>query len=118
MGKQWFITSHACHRGATRFGLIIDKATEGEIAKALDSDLKVFIRHRKGCDIYEIPLLGKSAIAVCDMVNRVVLTLMDPKSYFTKTKRVKLRTAYNRNKPMEDDDDGEWKGYRQERWSS
>lgn len=113
MGKRWFVTSHAQYRASTRFGIITNRTILDEISQALDSDTKLFIRKRNGADVYEIPFLGKTAIAVCDVENRIVLTLIDPKSFYTNSKKLKVRSPYNLSKPKDDDD---WN--HQERWSS
>lgn len=80
--KRWLLPSHAASRAASRLGLIIDSAAEKKISDALNSDAATFIRCDKQAHIYEVPIFGKSMIAVCVMERRIVLTLIDAKEWY------------------------------------
>lgn len=91
--KRWLLSSHAVSRAASRLGLIIDSAAEKKISDALNSDAATFIRADKGAHLYEVPIFGKSMVAVCAMERRIVLTLIDAKEWY----KIRTKKAIGRS---------------------
>lgn len=82
--KPWMFSDHALSRAASRFGLLIDMSAQAKIQNALNSPSATVVtrQDRDGVILYEISVLGTKFIAVCNMVDRVVITLLDAKRWY------------------------------------
>ena len=82
--STWHCSIHARKRLAKRLGLILDQSAVAEISKALDAKYPKLVGGNKDRLMVEIKVFGKAIVAVCSMVDKVVITFVPAKQPFKK----------------------------------
>jgi hypothetical protein len=102
--KAWHFTVHALSRGASRLGLIVDRKVEADISNCLNSTAATLVRGpKKGVAMYEITVVGKRVVAVCDVTTRTIITFLNVKRFYGRD-----RKGHIRRKNVKADEQEDW----------
>jgi len=71
--------------------LLLDEKARIEISRQLDGKPTRLFSGRDNVHVYEISALGVRMVVVCDVVRRMVITLIDAKRYFRRMKGIRGR---------------------------
>jgi|KBSSwiStaDraftv2_1062776.scaffolds.fasta_scaffold07587_8 hypothetical protein len=100
--RLWKFSVHAQSRGASRLNLILDEKARIEISHQLDGKPTRLFGGRDNIHVYEIAALGIRMVVVCDIVRRVVITMIDSKRYFRRMKGIRGRRTDGHTKHRKD----------------
>lgn len=105
--KAWKFSPHARARIAKRIGLLMDMAAEAKVSNILNSYEAKVVKTNYGRTLYEIPVYGVQMIAVCDTVERVVVTFIEARKWYRASNCRQRRHKNFRPKESKDPADGE-----------
>lgn len=83
--KLWNFSIHASSRSASRLHLLIDEKAKIEISKQLDT-AATLVQKSHGKHLFEISIFGARTIAVVNLLERTVVTLISAKNWYRRIK--------------------------------
>ncbi len=111
--RLWLFSIHSQSRCASRLKLLMDEKTRIEISNRLDNGATLVTKSH-GRHVFEIEVFGTKTIAVCDVEQRTVVTLIEAKRWYKKIKhgkgrnmrkQARFRDSFDQEREIEKSDD-------------
>lgn len=103
--RDWTLSIHAEERCAKRCKILVDDTVRKLVSEELDSHRAKILDIRKGSiRVYEISVLKTTMIAVCNILDRRVVTFLKPDRW--KRHHPQIRKRLHGRPVIEEDEEG------------